>query len=266
MNFDLILQSFARLHGELGGVLDMGLLIFVRMLGFVVVGPIFNRKNLPFIVKVIMAMFLTAALIWLVPAPPKTLWTQQAGGFYLLQIMMNATIGMLIGFIANMILLTIYSAGNMVNNQIGLSGATLMDPSSGRQAMVLESLFAYIAITLFIYLGGVHWMILALKRSFELFPVAVIAQDVTAVIDLEYLVTVSGNTLLVAVQLVAPVIVVTMAVDIILGIVNRAAQQMPVFQLSFALKPAIGVAIMLVTMPIFLQAVADFLTDFASIF
>ena len=51
-----------------------------------------------------------------------------------------------------------------------------------------------------------------------------------------------------------------------LGIVNRTAQQMPVFQLSFALKPSIGIAIMLLTLTTFIQALSDYLNDYAKIF
>ena len=267
MQFDSALQAFGALHKSYGPMLDAVLLMFVRMLAFTTTGPIFNRKNIPFIVKIAAAMFFTGTLFWMIR--PDLHSPMNAGGSfgpYLLQLVMNIVVGALIGFIADMILQAAYAAGNLMNNQIGLSSATILDPANGRQSMILESLFGYIATMLFIYLGGVHWMVIALKRSVELFPLYAIQMSITKTIDLSYLVTVSGNVLLVGVQLISPVIIVTMAVDLMLGIVNRTAQQMPVFQLSFALKPAIGIAVLLLTLPTFIQALSNFLNDYSKIF
>jgi flagellar biosynthetic protein FliR len=267
MQFDAALQSFGLLHKQYGPILDGLLLVFVRMLAFTVTGPIFNRKNIPILIKLSAAIFLTGTLAWMVP-PDKQGPLSHAGQYapYLLQLVMNAVVGATIGFIADMILQAAYSAGNTMNNQIGLSSAMIMDPSQGRQTMLLETLFSYITVTVFIYLGGVHWMIAALKRSLEVFPLYTIQQPLMQVINLDYLVNLSGNVLLVGVELVSPIIVVTMAVDLMLGIVNRTAQQMPVFQLSFALKPSIGIAIMLLTLTTFIQALSDYLNDYAKIF
>ena len=266
-SFDAAMHSFGLIHKQFGPVMDGLLLMFFRMLAFATTGPIFNRKNIPILIKLCVAIFLTGTLAWMVP-PDKQGPLTETGLYspYLVQLVMNIIVGALLGFIADMILQAAYAAGNVMNNQIGLSSAMIMDPANGKQSMLLETLFSFITILIFINLGGVHWMILALKRSFELFPLYNIQQPITEVIDLKYLVAVSGNILLIGVQLVSPIMVVTMAVDLMLGIVNRTAQQMPVFQLSFALKPSIGIAVMLMTLTTFIQALSNFLNDYSKIF
>jgi flagellar biosynthetic protein FliR len=266
MQLDAALQSFGLLHKQYGPALDSLLLLFCRMLAFTSTGPIFNRKNIPMIVKVSIAIYLTGTLFWVVSAHPQSALSQSEHGHYLIQLVMNLVVGALIGFIADMILQAAYSAGNLMNNQIGLSSAMILDPANGRQSMILEALFGYLVTLLFIYLGGVQWMVMALRRSLDLFPLYAAQPAITQTINLSYLITVSGNVLLVGVQLISPVIVITMAVDIMLGIVNRTAQQMPVFQLSFALKPAIGIAVMLLTLSTFFQALSNFLNDYSKIF
>jgi flagellar biosynthesis protein FliR len=263
MHFD----AFGLLHKQYGPMLDGLLLMFFRILAFAITGPIFNRRNIPILIKLSAAMFLTGTLAWMIPPDTQGPLTP-AGQYapYLLQMFMNITVGAFIGFIADMILQAAYSAGNTMNNQIGLSSAMIMDPSQGKQTMLLETMFSYITIVIFIYLGGIHWMIMALKRSFDTFPLYTIQQPIAQVIDLSYLITLSSNVVLIGVQLVAPIIVVTMAVDLMLGIVNRTAQQMPVFQLSFALKPSIGIAIMLMTLTTFIKALSDYLNDYSKIF
>ncbi|MGE0199550.1 MAG: flagellar biosynthetic protein FliR [Candidatus Melainabacteria bacterium] len=274
MSFDAALNGLAGLLSQFAPQLDAMLLVFARVLAFLVTGPVFNRRNIPIVVKVSMAVMLTGSLwgsVSLAHALPATdalygaFHKGYASVFYL-QLAMNVTVGVVIGFIASMVLEVIYSAGNLMNNQIGLSSAVFFDPASGRQTMVLESLFSYMAIVTFMELGGLHWMVLALQKSFVTFPLLYTRQPLFEVIDMSYFVGLSGDVFTVAVQMMAPVLVVTMAMDLILGIVNRAAQQMPVFQLSFALKPAVGVAVLLMTLPIFVQTMVHFLSDYADIF
>lgn len=267
MHFDPAMESFALMHKQLGPVVDGVLLMFFRMLAFATTGPIFNRKNIPILIKVSAAVFFTGALAWMVP-PDQQGPLSPAGQYppYLIQLLLNIVVGALLGFIADMVLQAAYAAGNIMNNQIGLSSAMIMDPSSGKQAMLLETLFNNITILLFIDLGGVHWMLSALKRSFDIFPLYGMQQPIVQTISLDYLTLVSGNILLIGVQLVSPIMVITMAVDLMLGIMNRTAQQMPVFQLSFALKPSIGIAVMMMTMTTFLQALSNYLNEYAKIF
>lgn len=262
--FDASLQAFGEIHRQFGPIMDTGLLIFARVMAFVATGPVFNRKNLPVLIKVVMALFITVALVWLVPVPKNPDLGSSMNMLFLM--MVNITIGAILGFSANLLLLTISAAGNVLNNQIGLSSAMLLDPSTGTQTMVMEPLFNFIGTLLFLHLGGIHWMIEALRRSCTLFPVYNLQHPLDQLINMDYLVQLSGDALTVAVQMVAPVMVVTISVDIILGIVNRTAQQMPVFQLSFALKPAIGISVLLLTLPILISSMTNFLNDHSTLF
>ena len=270
MNFTAVLQEFGKLNAQFGGVLDTSLLIFARMMGLTFFGPIFNRKNIPAMFKVIAAVFFTGAMLWSIPVGPHESFTSTsspAEGFYfMLRIVINLTVGTTIGFIASMILETVFSAGNLLTNQLGLSQAIFQDPATNQQSMIMETVFSLFTICIFFKLGGMYWLILAMKKSFTLMPLYQIQQPLFSVIDMDYLVTLSGNVFTVGVIMIAPVIVVTMAIDIILGIVNRAAQQMPVFQMSFVLKPSIGIAVMLITLHVFLDAIIRYFNKYSNIF
>jgi flagellar biosynthetic protein FliR len=266
MQFDVAMDALSRLTTQAGGMLDGLLLLFFRILAFIVVGPIFNRKNLPFMLKISLSFFLTGTLFWML-TPERIVGpasTQQT--LLLVPLLLNITVGSLLGFIANLVLETVSSAGSLVNNEIGLSAAALLDPAKGGQTQIIESLFSYVGMLLFIDMGGVHWMVSALKRSVELFPLMATKLDLAHTISLPSLVTMTGNVMLVAVELIAPILVVSMTMDVMLGVVNRTAQQMPVFQLSAALKPSIGIGIMLLTLSTFLQAVGEFFREHAHFF
>lgn len=266
MDLDAAVKAFAMLHVEYGSTLDAGLLIFARVLAFVFFSPVFNRKDLAFNIKLAMALFLTVALFWMVPLDGQASMPNDNTGIFLYLVFINVLIGGFLGFIADLILHAIYACGDVINNQIGLSSAMFTDPATKKQAALMETLFAFMATVLFIYAGGLHWLIMALKRSFTLFPVYDMQPAVLETINMAYLVKISSQLLLIGVELAAPVMVVTMAVDIILAVVNRTAQQIPVYQLSFGIKPSIGVIVILATLPIFLNTVMSYLSDYSLFF
>jgi flagellar biosynthesis protein FliR len=263
-----LLNEIAAIHKIYEAVVDIGFLIFSRILGFMMVAPIFGRKDVPFNMKIGIAMMLTWVLVWLQPldAHNQGLLSSANIIWYLLQVFMNIVLGIFIGWIGACIMEAINSAGSLMNNQIGLSSAMMFDPSTRQQVALTEKIFGFVALMLLFHIGGVYWFLNALVRSFEVFPLHIVNQDITGQISLEYVILITGNSLAIGTQLVAPVMVVTMAVDLILGIVNRTAQQIQVFQLSFALKPCIGMSAFLVSLPIFLKMIEHYLSDYASIF
>lgn len=263
-----LLQQVTVFHHAYMAVIDIGFLVFTRLIGFFLVAPIFGRKDLPFALKISIAMALTATLITIMPITPaqRALVNSEDIFNYTVQIIVNVTIGYLIGFIAAVILEALSAAGALMNNQIGLSSSIFFDPATRQQVAVMEKIFSFIGTVVFLELGGMYWLLNALNRSFEIFPVNVLKPDIAGAISLDYLVQITSNALEIGLILVAPIFVVTIAIDLILGIVNRTAQQIQVFQLSFSLKPVIGITVFLLTLPIFMQVLQHYLNDYAKIF
>ena len=266
--FSTMMGDISTLHKVFHGVFDTGFLIFSRMLGFILIAPVFGRKDVPFNIKMGFCMMLTWVLVWIAPAHmAQRGWVNSDDlWWYLMQVFMNVTVGTFIGFIAACIMEVINAGGSLMNNQIGLSSAMMFDPSSRQQVALTEKLFGFIGLMVFFHIGGVYWLLDAFHRSFEVFPLYTVKMDFAAKVSLDYLVEITGNSLEIGTQLIAPVMVVTMSVDLILGIVNRVAQQIQVFQLSFALKPCIGIGAFLLTLPIFIKLLENYLSDYASYF
>lgn len=267
-HFHHFLVDIGTLHHTFAGMIDAGFLVLARILGFVMIAPLFGRKDIPFTIKMGEALILSAVLVWMQPSGPDPggIVSSDNALWFTVQILVNVTIGLFIGFIATMILETVSAAGFLMNNQVGLSSAMMFDPSSRQQVGLTEKLLAFLGFLVFLNVGGLYWIISALQRSFEVFPLYSDKPDFLSHVSLDYLVTLSGNTLEVAVLLVAPVFVVTLAVDTILGVINRTAQQIQVFQLSFGLKPSIGFATFLAFLPLFFKLVENYFTDHANIF
>ena len=258
---DAVLQSFPKYFPEINNALGAGIFIFARVLGFVRFAPVLNRKEIPGMIKISFALILTIILTMTVETGPAP-----KGTSLILGIILNIAGGMMIGFIANCIVSAIAAAGDMINMQMGLSSAMVLDPTAGAQVSILGNFFGLLAVILFIDVGGVYWLVNALHRSFEIFPVYATAIPMDRLINKEYLVTITSNVLYIGLQIASPVLLATLGQDLILGIISKTEPQVNVFQLSFLFKPVLGAAILLWIMPIIVNVINDYFISFAKIF
>lgn len=257
---DNIITQFAKLFPAFDAALAAGLIIFARMIGFILLAPIFSRKEIPSVVKIGFAFILTIALTGVLKpsAPP-------AGNSIVLSIVLNIAVGAMIGYMARLILVAIDAGADMINMQMGLSSAMVLDPSTQSQISIMEKLFAIFGILIFIHLGGIYWLFQAFMRSFEIFPIYAISIPLDKIVNMPYLIEMTSNVLYMGLQIAAPVLLATLGQDIILGIISKTAPQVNVFQLSFLFKPVLGAAIMVWILPMLVNVISDYFLSFSHI-
>ena len=258
---ETVLEAFPKYFPEINAALGGGIFIFARVIGFIRFAPVLNRKEIPGVVKLAFALILTIILMMTVHTGPAP-----SGSSLILGLILNVVGGMLVGFIANCIVLAISAAGDMINMQMGLSSAMVLDPTVGTQVSILGNFFGLLAVILFIDVGGLYWLINALHRSFEIFPIYANAIPMDRLVNKEYLVTITSNVLYIGLQIASPVLLATLGQDLILGIISKTAPQVNVFQLSFLFKPVLGAAILLWIMPVIVNVINDYFMSFAKIF
>ena len=179
---DQLIQQMAILFPEFDRWFSAGFIVFARLLGFIRFAPIFNRKEIAGLVKLALVFILTIMLTPLLkPAAPP------AGISPLLLLLLNFAVGAIIGYIAQLLILAIEAGGDMINTQMGLSSAMVMDPTTNSQTSILSRVITLLGIIIFIELGGFYWMINALIRSFEIFPLYAVSIPLEKIINMDYL-------------------------------------------------------------------------------
>ncbi len=258
---DLFLAQFAKLFPEINLALGAGIMIFSRFLGLMQFAPGFNRKEMPTIARLsfsLMITIITASVIKVQPFPEHS--------SMLLCILLNYLFGALIGYIANCVIATITAAGDMINTQMGLSSAMVLDPTTRAQTSIIGNLFTLVGVIIFMSIGGLYWLIDAFIRSFEIFPMYGVAIPLEKIINLDYLVLITSNILVVGMQIAAPVLLATLGQDIILGTISKTAPQVNVFQMSFLFKPVMGALILTWILPMLINVITDYISSFSNIF
>ncbi len=256
-----IFAQVATLFPDFEKYFSAGFIVFARLLGFIRFAPVFNRKEINSIVKLALALLLTMMITPLLhPAP------SPAGISPFLLWILNFAVGAIIGYIAQLIILSIEAGGDMINTQMGLSSAMVMDPSTNSQTSILSRMITMMGICIFIQLGGLYWLFNALLRSFEIFPLYTVQIPLEQIINIDYLVKTTSNVLYVGLQIASPILLATLGQDIILGVISKTAPQVNVFQLSFLFKPVLGAAIMIWILPLLVQVISEFFLSFSSIY
>lgn len=255
--YTAIMQMFPKVNTYIMA----GSLVFARMIGFFRFCPIFNRKDIPSLVKIPMALIVTSFILPFL-SPEKVFAECDS---FALSLLLNVVVGAIIGYMAQLITIAIDSGAEMINMQMGLSSATALDPTTSSQVSILTKMISLMGILIFINLGGVYWLFKALLRSFEIFPLYSAHVPLAQLVKMDLLIKMSSNTLYMGLQIASPVLMATLAQDIILGVISRTAPQVNVFQLSFLFKPVLGAAIMVWILPMLMNIIEDYFLSFANI-
>ncbi len=258
---DAIINEFPKYFPEVNNIITAGIPVFARVAGLMRTTPFLQRSEIPMIAKVGFSLIFTIILSMLLrPAPP----SDEVSMVY--SIIINYLCGALIGFIVNCIVKVVESGGDMINMQMGVSSATIMDPTTSAQVSIMGRIFGLLGILIFLYIGGAYWTFNALIRSFDIFPVYSVFVPIDEIINMPYLVKITSNVLYIGLQIAGPVLIATLGQDIILGIISKTAPQVNVFQMSFLFKPCLGAAILIIVMPSIFNVLCDFFLSFSNIF
>ena len=250
--FDLIINQ-TKLLNQLGGIWVIALLIFSRTVAFASMAPLIGSKNLPGLVKIGFSMVLTLILIPTLEVP-----SEYPKGFNLIYlVVINACIGMLIGWLSGLVLEIGKTAGEMLDMQMGLNAATIFDPSTQAQTTIVGKLFDYLALVLFVTIGGMEKIIEGLYKSFNAFPVISYQFN----FNFENILRATCNVIALSFLIASPIIMILLTVDLILGLMSRAAPQINAFQISFSIKPSISLLLLLILLPALLQIFATLFSN-----
>ncbi|MCR4881466.1 MAG: flagellar biosynthetic protein FliR [bacterium] len=245
---------------QFDSALSAGLLIFARFLAFAKFAPVIGRSEINVTIRLGFSLIMTIIFFSVIDVG-----TMPKDFPFMLGVLMNVLVGAFLGFVASAIFSAIAAGGDMINMQMGLSSATMFDQSTKSQGSLLSSFFNILAAVIYVNIGGIYWLMIAMQRSFEMFGVFITSFDMSMIASPEYLIAITANVLYVGLQIASPILLASLGQDIILGIISRTAPQVNVFQLSFLFKPGLGAAILIFILPMLLNVINDYFMSYQGI-
>jgi flagellar biosynthetic protein FliR len=214
-------------------IVRFGLLI-VRPGMMIVAAPMFGAQFVPAPVRIALGVLLGVVLAPLVPQPTVT-----APIGILVAIASEVVIGIALGMGIRVMVAAAELAGHMVGFQMGLSYAALVDPQSGVRNNMMAAVYANLAMVLFLAIDGHHSLVRALAASYEAVPIGgahASGPFGTLVAQMLGLVFVTG------VRLAAPIVTVLLIVELVLGLLSRAAPSLNLMVVGAPIRLLAGIA------------------------
>jgi type III secretory pathway component EscT len=204
--------------------------------------PAFGGQNVP--PQARMGIGLALAVLCLPQIMP-SVPTQQGLLFWMLLLAREACVGFTVGYVGSSIFRAAESAGRMVDTLRGANMAEVISPVTEGRASPLGDIYLLLTTVIFLEIGGVGYVSLALARSYEAVPLISATTPASFAAAGKLAMLTSAQLLESTLALSAPSIVALLLADLVLGGIARMAQQIPVYFLGMPLKGLAGVGIVL---------------------
>jgi flagellar biosynthetic protein FliR len=216
-----------------------------RILGLIMVAPIFGHASVPRHVKIGLGIFITLIVAPTLPPMPDVGLGSWSGLLILVQ---QLLIGVAIGFTMRVVFAAVDAAGEIVGLQMGLGFASFFDPQSAGQTLVISQFFNILAALLFLAVNAHLLLISVLVDSFLSLPVSTHPLSAAGF----YNVAAFGSSLFsVGLQLALPLIAILLMTNLALGILTRSAPQLNIFAIGFPITLGVGLVMLNLTLPYF---------------
>ena len=220
-------------------------LSLTRVASFVMTFPLFRSTSIPRFVKVAWAFALTVAAL----SQSSTITTVSFGTSpwlpFALSVTREAFVGGVLGFGFGLWLTPAKIAGAYVAQEMGLSIATLTNPSSGESTNVVSELFLSLSVIVF-FISDAHLIVIrALLRSFDRFGVG-------GGVAFEKLIAVAkgvSDSQMMGMEMAAPIGGILLLVTIGLSTMMKAIPQFNLFTFGTAIRVFSGLLTLFVCLP-----------------
>lgn len=230
------------------------LLILVRLSAFIFTAPIFSNTQIPRKVKAGFSVFISLIIYNTI-----TVELPVYGDIISLSIiiMQEAIVGLIFGFITNACIYIVNFSGRLIDMEMGLSMANMMDPSTKIQTSITGAFYTQM-VTLLLLITNMHYYIIrAIIDSFKYVPLggAVFRAGL-----LEVMQSFIVDFFIVGFRIVLPIFAAMLIVNVVLGVLARIAPQMNMFVVGMQLKVFTGLIILYIIVST-LPMVSDFIAE-----
>lgn len=231
---------------------EMFILILMRMASFVFAAPFFNTANTPKRLRVGLAFFLSIIVYTLHPD-----MNVEYNGLieYAGLVVIESVVGILLGAMASFCVQIIQFAGKLVDMDIGISMAQIMDPTTKVQVGIMGNFYYYMLMLLLIVSGLHQYLVAAIIETYNVIPIGGVKFGMsvyTTVLNF------MSDYFVIGFRIELPIFAATLLLNCILAIIARVAPQMNMFVVGMQLKIFVGIFVILFTI-VMLPSVSNFI-------
>lgn len=223
---------------NLFGLLASILWYALRIGAAIQVLPMVAGRGIPARSRLVLTIAIAASLSAMLPAPP----VAGVNAATVLSVLREFSMGIAIGLMLRMAFEAGELAGELVSQGMGLANATLANPLSGAASTVLSQWFYLSFGLIFFTMDGHLALVQLLFDSYRTMPVGTPIHDLASflgAIPAFFAVAMRAGLLL-----ALPVMMALLAVNVAIGVLSRAAQQLSPMSLGFPIALLVGMLLL----------------------
>lgn len=232
-------------------------LVVIRLGAMLFLVPVFSTASIPNMAKAAFAFVLAGIVASLLP--PVDAMPLHAIGFLVAGVQ-ELGVGLLMGLVIRMAFQVVNFAGELWGMQGNFTRDQTYDPISGSSSTAMERMLYNFAMVAFLSLG-LHLKVLGdFVLSYQIAPLGhwVVSQGI-----INELIYRSTQIFVVGVQIAAPMVAVNFVINATFAVLGKAAPQMNVFMVSFAVIIFSGLSLLILTLDVAGSTIIDVLTESA---
>ena len=205
--------------------------------------PVFGTASIPALIRVGLGLIISFAVYGTVH-PLRT--PLELDGFAV-AILCQVIIGVLFGFVTQMVFVGVQFAGEILDVQIGFAVANILNPTTQQQVTIVGELQLAIATLLFLVTNAHLLYFQGIGGSFNLLPLpwVSISQGTQDSIILFF-----TQALLIIFRTAAPAAITLFLVNVMLAFLARVAPQMNIFVIGFPMQISVGLVMLIICLPL----------------
>jgi flagellar biosynthetic protein FliR len=222
------------------------ILILFRTTAMFEVAPLFSSSSIPQIAKIGLGFFSAAAVF---PAVLQAGYPIPAGAVdYFLLVLGEVAIGLVIGFMLQLLFAAFQTAGHFFSLQMGFGASEVFDPLAQEEVPLMGEFLNMIALLVFLAVsGGGKFILLGVGSSFQSVRAVDFALHHEAIV--QTLIGGFAGMFKTALTISFPILGTLILVSITTGLLAKAAPQMDILTIGFPLSIGVAFLVLLASLP-----------------
>jgi flagellar biosynthetic protein FliR len=214
------------------------LLLFVRITSFISFLPFLNYTTIPMNIKAAFSFWLTVLLY---PITPK--FSYEINIFSIILSALNeVAFAFFVGSALQLIFDVLKYAGEQISFVMGFTMASVLDPNSGIQTTIISQFITWVAVLVFLSLGGDHLEILFLNKTLSMLSFGEFFSYKNVY---EYFLEYMGKYFLLGIAMAFPIIATSLLADIIFAMIMKTMPQFNLLVVGFPIKITIAFSVLI---------------------
>lgn len=225
---------------------DYFVLLTFRVGALFVSSQLFGRNIIPGMAKIGFLCVLSYLFFTTGPDPVAVTYSTLFEFFIL--IVKEVIIGLALAYVTNLFITLTYTAGQLIDMQIGFGIVNVYDPQNNTQIPMVGNLLNILLLITFFMADGHHRLIYIVYLTIEALPVGTL--QISPAISYAAL-EIFANSFILGVMVALPVIASGLIIEVTFGALIRTVPQMNMFVVGIPIKTLLGFLMLAILLPVF---------------